>query len=252
MYEILIGRTPFEMDEEEVLESDEDLRIYLDRTRQGVWLGEWSMPNGESGNTFDGASSLITADLQHLIRSMVCPDPAYRITAMEAYHHPALALPAPNVIVTPHFVRAAASYDDELPPMPVAHPEEARAPAPTARLVAAPAVPDVASEAEADAEKKKQQQRKKKQEASRGRAATGGPKGRHARSATPTALGESIKQHTAVATEKVPSKHGDGKDAAPVAKLVIRQPRVEDDENVRPPEETTREYYHSQRGGHTC
>lgn len=48
MYEILIGRTPFEMDEEEVLESDEDLRIYWDRTRKGVWLGQWTMPSGMS------------------------------------------------------------------------------------------------------------------------------------------------------------------------------------------------------------
>lgn len=193
------------------------------------------------------------ADLQHLIRSMVCPDPAYRITAMEAYHHPALALPAPSVIVTPHFVRAAAAYEDDLPPVPAPQEHEPRPAVPTARLVTAMPT-DTAGNVHADgaapaAEKKKQhhqQQRKKKQDANQAsRTTTAGPKLRHARSATPTALGESIKQHTAVANEKVPSKNaerGVAKDEAPVVKLVIRQTRLDDDENVRPAEETTREF----------
>lgn len=48
MYEILIGRTPFEFHEEESFETPDDLMEYYERTRQGVWLGEWNMPDGEA------------------------------------------------------------------------------------------------------------------------------------------------------------------------------------------------------------
>jgi len=55
--------------------------------------------------------------MQQLLRAMICPDPAYRITAMQAYHHPSLQPTDSNVIVTPHFVRAAAQYVSP-PPVP--------------------------------------------------------------------------------------------------------------------------------------
>lgn len=116
-------------------------------------------------------------DLQHLIRSMVCPDPAYRITAMQAYHHPALQPAAPAVIITPHFVRAATAVDEEQPPIPY---DEGKKPAGAA------------------AGKQKTKKSKVRELAS------------GARSATPTALGESIKQHTSAPPKKTKGK-GKGK-----------------------------------------
>jgi len=53
--------------------------------------------------------------MQQLLRAMICPDSAYRISAMQAYHHPALQ-PDADPILTPHFVRAAAEY---IPPPPL-------------------------------------------------------------------------------------------------------------------------------------
>jgi hypothetical protein len=45
-YEILVGRTPFEWDEEETFD-DERLPEYWHRTRAGNWLGDWEMPTSE-------------------------------------------------------------------------------------------------------------------------------------------------------------------------------------------------------------
>ena len=47
MFEILIGRTPFEANDQEDFETPEELLVYYERTRKGVWLGKWSMPEGE-------------------------------------------------------------------------------------------------------------------------------------------------------------------------------------------------------------
>lgn len=43
MFEILIGRTPFEANEEEQFSTNEELRVYYERTKAGKWVGEWSM-----------------------------------------------------------------------------------------------------------------------------------------------------------------------------------------------------------------
>lgn len=102
------------------------------------------------------------SDLQDLLRAMICPDPAYRITAMQAYHHTALLLSAPSVIITPHFVRMATSFDPEDEPLP--------------------SVPKKVS-----CEKKEKKRHTKRKEANR-----------QSRASTPTALGESIKQHTSM------------------------------------------------------
>jgi protein-serine/threonine kinase len=47
MFEILIGRTPFEEDDQEQFTNAEDYLLYYERAGQGKWLGEWSMPSGE-------------------------------------------------------------------------------------------------------------------------------------------------------------------------------------------------------------
>ena len=105
---------------------------------------------------------------------MICPDPAYRMSAMQAYHHPSLQLAAPSVIITPHFVRAAAEFDYDEP-------------------VQAHGTVDGGKN---DGEKKKR--RTKRKDA----AATNKENRPPSRASTPTALGESIKQHTNVSIAK--------------------------------------------------
>jgi protein-serine/threonine kinase len=48
MYEVLIGRTPFEADEEEQFDTADELVVYHERTKKGVWVGQWFMPHGMS------------------------------------------------------------------------------------------------------------------------------------------------------------------------------------------------------------
>ena len=52
MFEILIGRTPFEATEDEQLATPEDLIIYYERSRSGEWIGDWSMPHGKCLDTY--------------------------------------------------------------------------------------------------------------------------------------------------------------------------------------------------------
>jgi protein-serine/threonine kinase len=132
---------------------------------------------------------------------MVCPDPAYRITAMQAYHHPALQLPAPTVIITPHFVRAATTFDEEeQPPIPYN---------------------DLQHQAGGGALPKKKKKVPKTKEAGPG-----------PRAATPTALGESIRQHTSTVKPVAIKSKGKGKEKEKAeespkksSKLVIKNTR---------------------------
>ena len=48
IYEILIGRTPFEENEEENFQDGDEYLIYYERSRRGDWLGEYQMPDGMS------------------------------------------------------------------------------------------------------------------------------------------------------------------------------------------------------------
>lgn len=48
LFEILIGRTPFEEDEDERFETSDAMAVYFERARRGEWLGVWSMPDGQS------------------------------------------------------------------------------------------------------------------------------------------------------------------------------------------------------------
>nr|XP_019003885.1 CAMK/CAMKL protein kinase [Kwoniella mangroviensis CBS 8507]OCF67346.1 CAMK/CAMKL protein kinase [Kwoniella mangroviensis CBS 8507] len=154
MFEILIGRTPFEENEEEQFATPEALK--------GKWVGKWSMPE----------------DLENLLRHMIQPDPAYRMTAMQAYHHPALQPAPPSVIITPHFVRAAASFDGyDQEPIPV---------------------PSEYTEALAAAKTEKKKKRKTKKEGTTHHHHKDKDTTRHSHRATTPALGESIKQHTSI------------------------------------------------------
>lgn len=105
---------------------------------------------------------------------MLYPNPALRISAMQAYHHPALQLSAPTVIITPHFVRAAQTIDDEEP------------------IPSRPSSGRLATAAAGALKEAKKKRQVKKKESKLGLAGSGaGTKG------TP-ALGESIKQHTSM------------------------------------------------------
>jgi protein-serine/threonine kinase len=120
--------------------------------------------------------------MEDLLRRMIHPDPAYRISAMQAYHHPALHLEPPSEIITPHFVRAAATFEEE-DPLPNHAAERAR----QARE---------AKDAKKADEKKRRRRRKEVE-------VHVGAQGPRATTPTPTALGESIKQHTSIGKPKV-------------------------------------------------
>ncbi|WRT68102.1 uncharacterized protein IL334_005077 [Kwoniella shivajii] len=201
MFEILMGRTPFETDEEEEFSTPEELLIYYERSKRGEWVGDWSMPEG----------------LENLLRHMINPDPAYRISAMQAYHHPALQPSAPSVVVTPNFVKAATlEYSDYTEPVP----------APPAEYMEAVE----AAKAAAAIEKKKKRKTKKDQAQ------------RHSHRAATPALGESIKQHTSVSKPKRTDQHAEDKENTDVvleksfSRLVIRKREedIKDDEEDDP------------------
>ncbi|KAG9019764.1 hypothetical protein FRB90_009634 [Tulasnella sp. 427] len=81
-FEILIGRTPFELVEGEAFETQEDLERYWKRTKEGTWLGpeEWQ--------------SRISEGMQSLLRRMMCPDVKRRLKAGEALSDPYWSDPA--------------------------------------------------------------------------------------------------------------------------------------------------------------
>ncbi|WWC88336.1 uncharacterized protein L201_003246 [Kwoniella dendrophila CBS 6074] len=217
MFEILIGRTPFEANEDEQFQTPEELVIYYERTKRGQWVGEWSMPEG----------------LQNLFQHMINPDPAYRISAMQAYHHPALQPSAPSVIITPHFVRAAASFD-EFNEEPIPNPPIEYAEAVEATKASTGAV-----------EKKKKRKVKKDGQHHHHHHHHSHKDKDHSHKAATQALGESIKQHTSISKAKNPHRDlGDDKENVDhaaersIGKLIIRKREEEmkekDDEGEDP------------------
>lgn len=158
---------------------------------------------------------------------MICPDPAYRISAMGAYHHPALHVSASSVIITPHFVRAAASFDFS---------ESIPVPSTVAATTTVTVQTSGNNEREGGNKKKKHTKRRE----------VGNKDNRPPpRAATPTALGESIKQHTSVPRAKNKDLMRENKgflSPSPTRKAVV----VKGDgllarpENARDAEDTTR------------
>nr|XP_018262002.1 CAMK/CAMKL protein kinase [Kwoniella dejecticola CBS 10117]OBR84160.1 CAMK/CAMKL protein kinase [Kwoniella dejecticola CBS 10117] len=166
MFELLMGRTPFEESASEEFQTADELAVYYERARRGTWVGEWSIPR----------------DLENLLQYMIYPDPTYRISAMQAYYHAALKPQAPSVLITPEFIRAAASfdgYDRKTVPLPTAPP--------------AVYTEAVAAVKAGDEKKKKRKTKKDGHHTHRDKDTT-----RHSHRATTPALGESIKQHTIV------------------------------------------------------
>lgn len=175
-----------------------------------------------SSSHFPKGSKLTLVDLQELLRAMISPDPAYRISAIQAYHHPALRPTSPGMLITPHFVRAAASMEFEgepvYLPMPSAHGRPA------------------------DKKTKKKQAAKKKA------GAKGGKENRPSTRAATPALGESIKQHTSLPRFKLPlGEHGDGNAVDPMPspnrKVVVNSKGLLPQPARKQDEDTTRMYF---------
>jgi serine/threonine protein kinase len=72
LFEILVGRTPFEKYEGESFSSKEELEQYWTRTVKGKWLGEWTF----------------SRPLEKLLKKMLSPNADIRYTAREAFHDP--------------------------------------------------------------------------------------------------------------------------------------------------------------------
>ncbi|KAF9450563.1 kinase-like protein [Macrolepiota fuliginosa MF-IS2] len=68
LFEILIGRTPFESTDGEQLTTKEDLEKYWQRTLRGNWIGTWKMSTG----------------LEKLLQRMIAPNADLRCTASQA------------------------------------------------------------------------------------------------------------------------------------------------------------------------
>lgn len=117
---------------------------------------------------------------------------------MQAYHHPALQPAAQTVLITPHFVRAATNPDIEDEPLP---------PIPYDQSHSRPISHQQTKAAAGDDGKKKKIKVKKTKDKDR----TTNSQVLGPRSATPTALGESIKQHTSAAKPKREKENVNGK-----------------------------------------
>lgn len=52
MYEILVGRTPFEEHEQEDFAEEERVEEYQRRATRGRWWGEYSIPSGECNSCY--------------------------------------------------------------------------------------------------------------------------------------------------------------------------------------------------------
>ncbi|GMK59695.1 hypothetical protein CspeluHIS016_0803010 [Cutaneotrichosporon spelunceum] len=99
MYEAMVGRTPFEISEDEVFETQEELNEYLHRSRSGKWYGEYHIGNEH---------------LERILHHMLYPDPAYRLPAVEIYTAVSNIIEQydKSSIATPSFVRSD-SFDLE-------------------------------------------------------------------------------------------------------------------------------------------
>ncbi|KAF7980025.1 hypothetical protein HWV62_40146 [Athelia sp. TMB] len=67
-FEILIGRTPFEVVDGEEFCTEEDMEKYWARTLKGKWVGEWTMSKG----------------MEQFLRRMIAPNADLRCTAADA------------------------------------------------------------------------------------------------------------------------------------------------------------------------
>lgn len=49
MFEILVGRTPFEEEgDDQGISTEAEYLVYWERSHKAEWLGPWSMPQGQS------------------------------------------------------------------------------------------------------------------------------------------------------------------------------------------------------------
>ncbi|KAF8322459.1 kinase-like protein [Clavulina sp. PMI_390] len=76
-FEIITGRTPFEVDENEEFTSKEDLERYWTRTNSGEWVGTWKMSSG----------------LERVLRKMLRPNVIERASAADSLRDAYFTLP---------------------------------------------------------------------------------------------------------------------------------------------------------------
>jgi hypothetical protein len=43
-----MARTPFEFHKDDICNTEEEFRSYKERSKRGIWLGDWDIPDGES------------------------------------------------------------------------------------------------------------------------------------------------------------------------------------------------------------
>lgn len=76
MYEILVGRTPFEEHEQEDFADQERAEEYQRRATRGRWWGEYSIPSGE-----------LPYHLKGLTPSVLRPAPRHDLPRPNTPHH---------------------------------------------------------------------------------------------------------------------------------------------------------------------
>ncbi|WVO18574.1 hypothetical protein L204_106293 [Cryptococcus depauperatus] len=197
MFEILVGRTPFETDDQEQFSTPEELVVYYERTKRGEWIGEWDIPE----------------DIENLLRRMIHPDPARRISAIDAYQDRCLQSCAPSVIITPQFVRTAATFDEEDTSTP-ARPDFVDE-NPAGAVISAHMTSKQVAESTEGRELRKTKRKTKRTGQSIKEAPT--------YSTTP-ALGESIKQHAAVGQTR--KENVAGKENEVIIEVVKKQSKL--------------------------
>lgn len=83
-FEIVVGRTPFELEEGEDFSSKGDLERYWNRTNNDLWVGTWSISPGSSHWCLRSGLTNTSVGLERLLKAMLRPDPDQRLTAREA------------------------------------------------------------------------------------------------------------------------------------------------------------------------
>ncbi|TFK95795.1 kinase-like protein [Pterulicium gracile] len=86
LFEILVGRTPFEHSDGEQFTTKEDLERYWERTVKGKWIGPYKM----------------SRSLEKLLQKMLCPNAEMRCTAVEACNDIYWSVESPSSTVSSH------------------------------------------------------------------------------------------------------------------------------------------------------
>jgi serine/threonine-protein kinase GIN4 len=95
IFEILVGRTPFESSDGEQFTTKEDLEKYWERTVKGKWIGPYKM----------------SRSLENLLRKMLCPNADTRYTASNACNDVYWCTTSPAGSISSHKRTSSASVN---------------------------------------------------------------------------------------------------------------------------------------------